>query len=280
MNDNIQEVRDVLIACNLSLFGSVGTQGECTWNYFLTAKSHRYPTALHYYQILKSFDISYDIELLAKEAQALSEMLVKATAEQTLLQIFIPQNKIDDMVYLSWILGVPYHQKSVALMEQWMEGKERTGGVTGPIVKAVMKKMRKDPAYKALHEELKAAVENGDFGVSAFMDEYRNKPWSVKNINEIQGRLLATKEIQDPSSGLKMFNYFTTPREVQENYLKKLDGLVKKVIDQENGKTPAQKAADMAKNEETFARLEQEEKVAREEAKNAEKAAKAKAKNK
>ena len=127
VNDNIQEVRDVLIACNLSLFGSVGTQGECTWNYFLTAKSHRVPTALHYHQILKAFDMSYDIELLAKEAQVLSDMLVNATPEQTLLQMFIPQNKIDDMVYISWILGVPYHQKSVALMEKLMKGKERTG---------------------------------------------------------------------------------------------------------------------------------------------------------
>lgn len=259
VNDNIQEVRDVLIACNLSLFGSVGTQGECTWNYFLTAKSHRTPTALHYHQILKAFDMSYDIELLAKEAQVLSDMLVNATPEQTLLQMFIPQNKIDDMVYISWILGVPYHQKSVALMEKLMKGKERTGSVTGPIVRAVMKKMKKDPAYKELYEELKAAVENGDFGVRAFMDEYRNKPWSIKNVNEIQGRLLTTKDIQDPSSGIKVFSYFTTPRDIQEDYLKKLDALVKKIVEQENRKTPEQKAADMAKNEKVYIRLHKEE---------------------
>lgn len=271
VNDNMQEVRDVLISANLALFGGVGTQGECTWNYFLTAKSHRWPTALHYYQVLKAFGMSYDIELLAKETQLLSEMLVNATPEQTLLQIFIPQNKIDDMAYISWILGVPYHQKSVDLVEKRLEGKERTGSTMGPAVKAVMKKIRKDPAYKELHEELKAAVENGDFGVRAFMDEYRNKPWSIKNINEIQARLLTTKDIQNPGSGIKMFSYFTTPRDIQENYLKKLDILVKKIIDQENHKTPAQKAIDMAKNEETFKRLAAAEKAERDAAKKAEK---------
>jgi len=277
VNDNIQEVRDVLISTNLSLFGGVGTQGECTWNYFLTAKSHRYPTALHFHQVLEAFDMSYDIELLAKEAQTLAEMISDATKEQMLLQIFIPQNKVDDTAYLSWILGVPYYPKSVALMEKRIGRQERTGAVTGPAVKEVMKKMRKDPAYKALHEELKEAVENGDFGIRAFMDEYRNVPWSIKNVNDIQARILVTKDIVlNPDSGVKIFRYFTTPRDIQEAYLRKLDALVKKIIAQENSKTPQQKVADQARNEKIYTKLHQEEIAAREAEKVSKKAAKKK----
>ena len=286
VNDNVQEVSDVLIACNLALFGGVGTQGECTWNYFLTAKSHRWPTATSYYQVLTSFGMSYDIELLAKETQALSKLLAKASPEQTLLQFLIPQDKIDDTAYLSWILGVPYNPDSKAaglvdLMEKRLEGKVRIGSVTGPVVKKVMKKLRKDPAYASLHQELKEAVANGDFGISGFMAAYRNKPWDIKNVNDIQARLLISKDImQNSASGVKIFSYFTTPQEIQEDYLNTLDGLVKKIIEEEKNKTAEQKAIDIAKNEETYIRLKAEEEAARAEAKAAEKKEKAEAKKK
>ena len=266
VNDNIQAVRDVLVSTNLALFGGVGTEGECTWNYFLTSKSHRYPTATQYYAILKSNDMSYDLELFTKEATVLVKDLLDASPEQMLIQYCIPQDKVDQTAYLSWILGVPYERKSVALMEKWMEGKERFGGITGPIVKKVMQKIKaaKTPEDQAMYEELVAAVDRGDFGVRAFMQRYRNNPWTVKDINEIQARVLITNDIVlNPASGVKFFSYFTTPHDIQKKYLNNLGVLVKKMIDAEEGKTAEQKAADIAKNEETFARLDAAEKAER-----------------
>jgi len=269
VNDNVQEVRDVLLSVNIALFGNAGFPGECTWNYFLEAKSHRWPMPQNYYQVLNAFDVTYDIEALAKEAQVLSEMLVNASEEQTLLQFFIPHNIADDVAYLAWLLGFPAHRKSVELMEELLEGKPRVGAYTGPAVKSVMKKFRKqqnNPVYK----ELVQAAEEGAFGVSGFLKALCTNPLSLKYVNETQARLLVTKDVlQNPASGTKIFSYFTTPENVQKSYMQKLDALAAKIIAQENSKSPQQKAADKEKNEVTFARLKKEE----EEKKAAEKAA-------
>ena len=278
INDNIGEVRDVVMSVNLALFGNVGFPGECTWNYFIEAKSHRWPFPQNYFEILKAFDVTYDIELLAKEAQSLSEMLIKASPEQTLFQFCIPQNKVDDVAYVSWILGFPAHPKSMELVEGLLEGKPRVGTFTGPAVKSVMRRFKNEkdnPVYKEL-VELAAA---GEFGISGFMESMRNDPFKIPNLNETQGRILVTNEIfKNPALGAKIFTYFTTPDNIQADYMSKLNSLVQKIISAEASKTPQQKAADRAKNEATFERLEQERKAQEAAAKAAEKAAKAQGK--
>lgn len=281
VNDNVQEVRDILLSVNLALFGNVGFPGECTWNYFLEAKSHRWPLPQNYKQVIDAFDISYDIELLAQETQALSEMLVNASEEQTLLQFCIPQSKVDDLAYVAWIIGFPAHPKSMALMEERMAGKPRVGSITGPVVKSVMKQFKKEEGKGTegdrIYKELLGAAANGEFGISGFMKVFRNDPFGIPNANEIQARILATKEgLGNPASGIKIFSYFTTPHNIQEEYLKKLDILAKKIIDQENSKTAQQKVADKTKNETTFARLEDKRKKEEEARKLAEKAVKKK----
>lgn len=276
INDNVGEVRDVVMSVNIALFGNVGFPGECTWNYFIEAKSHRWPFPQNYFEILKAFDVTYDIELLAKETQSLSDMLIKASPEQTLFQFMIPKNKVDDVAYVSWILGFPAHPKSMALMEKIMEGKPRVGSFTGPAVKKVMKSFRKDknnPTYK----ELAQLASNGEFGISGFMEGMCSDPFAIPNLNETQGRILVTNEVfKNHNSGVKVFTYFTTPKNIQDDYMRKLDALVQKIISQEASKSPAQKAADRTKNEATFARLEKERQQAEAAAKAAEKAAKGK----
>lgn len=272
VNDNIAAVKDVVMSVNLALFGNVGFTGECTWNYFLRTKSHRWPSAINYYEILKAFDVTYDIEALAKETEALSDMLIKASEEQALFQFFVPQKIVDDVAYLSWVLGFPAHPKSMALMEELMEGKPRIGEFTGPAVKNVMRRFKKDKENE-IYKELAEHAAEGRFGISGFMSTFRNDPFAMKNVNETQGRLLVTNDaFKNPASGVKVFTHFTTPKNIQDDYMRKLDALIQKIISQENAKTPQQKTADRTKNEETFKRLETERK-----AREAEEAAKAKA---
>lgn len=261
VNDNIQEVRNVMMSMNLDIFGGVGTPGECTWNFFTEAKSHRWPFPTNYYDVLKSFDITYNIETLAKEAQELSKMLVDASPEQTLMQFCIPQNKIDDVAYVAWILGFPAHAKSMELVEALLEDKPRVGSITGPAVKKVMKRFKKEdnnPVYK----ELIDAAANGEFGISGFMETMRNNPFKIKDLNEIQARLFVTNDIfKNPSSGVKVYTYITTPKNIQDDYKRRLDALVAKIISQEQAKTPAQKDADRQKNGEIFKRIKEAEAV-------------------
>lgn len=258
VNDNIKEVKDVVMSVNLAIFGNVGFPGECTWNYFMEAKSHTFPSAQRYYEIVKAFDVTYDIELLAKETKELADMLINGSPEQTLYQFFVPQNKVDDVAYVAWVLGFPAHPKSVELMERAIGKKPHIGKFTVPAVEKVMKRFKTDkdnPVYKELIE----LTANGEFGMSGFMKGMCNDPFSMKNLNETQGRLLVTNEIfKNPASGVKVFAHFTTPKNIQDAYNRKFDALVQKIISQEASKTPQQKIADREKNEKTFQRLEAE----------------------
>jgi hypothetical protein len=237
VNDNKLAVRTLLLPVNLALFGSVGSPGECTWNYFLSLKSHLIPLPEENIQpILDAFNLKYDLDILVKELEVLTAMLIDSSPEQTLLQIFIPQEKADDVAYLAWIIGFPAHPKSMDLIESMMEGKPKVGNVTGPAVRYVMKMYKREGTDNPLYKELLEAVENGDFGVDAFLKVYRNNPSELEHANDTQARLVITNDVLlNPESGVKFFSYFTTPREVQESYLKKLNALVKKVI--EKGKS-------------------------------------------
>lgn len=301
VNDNIGSVRDVVMSTNLFLFGNVGFPGECTWNYFLETKSHRIPAAYNYQEILNAFNLTYDIEALAKEAGALCEMLINSANNstqkgvQTLFQFFIPKTKVDDVAYIAWVLGFPAHPKSLDLMEEIMkkkimvEGKlvdkPRVGAYTGKAVKQVIKRFKSEkatPQDNAVYKELIEAAANGNFGISGFMEALCNNPFGMSNynVNETQGRLLVTDPIfQNPASGVKVFNYFTTPEDIQRDYMNKLNALVQKIIAAESAKEkiPGQKEADRKKNEETVARIKAEEKAkadAEAKAKEAEKAQK------
>jgi hypothetical protein len=279
VNDNEPAIRDIVMSVNLYLFGNVGFPGECSWNYFLETKSHRIPAPQNYQEILNAFDVTYDIEALAKEAGALSEMLINSADNssqkgvQTLFQFFVPQDKVDDVAYIAWVLGFPAHAKSIEQMEAVLAipdpktGKipPRVGVFTGKAVKDVMKQFkgkRATPETDAVYKELVEATADGKFGVSGFMESLRNNPFGMPNVNETQGRLLVTDPIfQNPASGVKVFTYFTTPEGIQRDYMNKLNALAQKVIAAESSKTKEQKDADRKKNEATVVRIKAEEKA-------------------
>jgi len=232
INDNILEVRSLMISASLALFSGVGTPGECTWNYFVMKKGHYVPDPeMNMKPLLETFNLSYSYKQLAKDLEPLIKMLSDASPEQTFLQIFIPQNKIDDVAYLAWILGFPAHPKSMELVETMIANKPKVGNVTGSAVKKLMKKYKHEGVDNPDYQELLQDIDTGKFGIDAFMKVYRNNPSELDNPNDVQARLFITDDVMlNPASGVKMFSYNTTPREVQAEYLKKLNKIVQKII--------------------------------------------------
>lgn len=238
INDNVRAERTKMISVNLSLFGSVGFAGECSWNYFVMNKSHSWPLDSNYQEVLDAFELSYDAKQLESEANELGKMLVDATSEQIYYQIFIPKEKVDDIAWLAWVIGFPAHPKSMDLVLKSIGNKPLVGSVTGPAVKKLMKRFKKEGEDNPLYKELLDSVENGDFGVDAFLKVYCNTPWKLEHPNDTQARLLITNDLMlNPQSGVKFFTYVTTPQDVQEAYLKKVEALAKKIIDQNKNKT-------------------------------------------
>ena len=105
------------------------------------------------------------------------------------------------------------------------------GGATGKAVRDLMEQYKSQGGGSSDYQDLIQGIESGEYGMSGYLDTYRNNPWALKNINTAQGRLLLRSDVfLTPDSGLLFFSYFTTPQRVQEAYQVRLDELVQKII--------------------------------------------------
>lgn len=232
INDNEAMERLHMISANLAIFGSIGSAGECSWNYFVQNKSHSWPKTSNYQEILDAFNLEYhDIDELVSDANKFAEMLVDDTPEQTIYQIFVPIEKVNKVAWLAWILGFPAHPKAIEIILKSIKGKPLVGAITGPAVKKLMKRFKREGEDNKLYQELLDDVESGAFGLDAFLKIYRNSPWKLNHPSDMQARILITHDImKDPASGVKYFRYATTSRAVEEKYNKGISNLAKKII--------------------------------------------------
>ena len=112
INDNDPH-RMLLLSTNLALFGNVGYKNECTWTYFMDATSHADVNREIYERILDTYGLTYQY---ISEFTKLEKLLEKASKEQTLLQVFVPINRVDEVAYLAWVRGIPAHEKTIDLV--------------------------------------------------------------------------------------------------------------------------------------------------------------------
>jgi hypothetical protein len=195
--DDKSELQAILLSVNMSLFGNVGSKTESTWRRFLNdVRSLSKPEIFE--KMMDTFGLT---KKYIKDIMALDDIL--ATKEAMMLQIFIPTEKIDDLVYLAWIRGIP---------------------ASGPI----MEWIKEYQSSKATAKEIRGSLENiGKTREKA----YCNNPFYLPYLNETEGRILFTKEgMLNPASGIKFYSYFTTPREKLEEYTTKLNAIVEKLI--------------------------------------------------
>lgn len=237
--DDSGKLAAYLLSVNLSLFGNVGSKTESTWYWFLNS-GRSAPSEKLCKAILDNFGLSHKY---VKEIMALDDLL--SSKESTLLQIFIPKEIVDDLVYLAWIRGIPasgpimdwiknYQKKGKGIAPEHRKGLVHTGVSREALMEKFKNEREKNPLFKKFMEDLEA----GKFSVYAFLTAYCNKPYDLPNMNETEGRILFTEEgLHNPSSGIKFYRYLTTPRDKLEQYTKKLNTLVNKLL--QEGTTPA-----------------------------------------
>jgi hypothetical protein len=228
---NDHELGQFLFAVNLALFGNVGIQPECTWQYFVKSRGHLVPDRAVYEKILNKFGLShkYIDELMA---------LVKLyqTKEQTIIQVFVPKNRVDEIGYLSWIRGNPAHKKTMDMVLRSVENK--TFSKTSFALDHYTKLFKKDQANNPVFRNLVDRVKAGDFSLGYFLHFYRNHPESIEGINNYQARLMLTPAVLlNPLSGVKIFRYSAATPEQLNNYEQKFNEIFKKIIaEKEQGK--------------------------------------------
>jgi hypothetical protein len=221
---NDHELDEFLYAVNLALFGNVGTDPECTWQYFIKSRGHTFPDRKTYEKILGIFGLSYTY---IDQLMALTKLY--QTEEQTIIQIFVPKDRIDEIGYLAWIRGNPAHKETMDMILRSVENKtfSKTSFALDHYTKVLKNEQEKNPIFKSLLERVNA----GDFGLNYFLKFYRNYPELIENINRYQARLIFTSEVLlNPLSGVKIFRYSAATAQQLQEYNKQFDEIFKKII--------------------------------------------------
>lgn len=224
--DDRGELKAVLLSTHLSLFGGTSFKGESTWMYVMEAKSHAAPDRAFFESMMDEFGVSHQY---IDQLIALTDFI--HTEQQSLLQIFVPKNIVDDMSYLAWTTGIPAHQGSI----DWVKNskikaaKGESSAVTRlTILKDIFKREQKD---NKLFREMLEVAEKGGFSVDAYLTRYCNNPEGLSNMDEVQARLIFTDDILlNPASGVKMFRHTGMKHDVVKEYKKRLGEIITKIV--------------------------------------------------
>lgn len=219
----------LLLSVNLSLFGNIDWKSSSSWDYFLNKQlNQRIPTRKDYEEMMTAFGLTHKY---IDELMALTK--IYDTDQNTLLQIFIPQDKVDEMGYLAWSLGIPKHEKTIAWVNQHIK---KTSGNIGSgtdrknaILKLAnqFKKNQQDPLFT----DLVNSVNEGDFSLNAFLKVYCNTPWQLEDLDHAQARLIFTPNgLLNPSTDIQFYRYSTASPEQLREYTQRLNEVMNKIF--------------------------------------------------
>lgn len=218
------EMGAILLSTNLALFGNVGVPSECTWEYFIKSRGHTNPSHVTYEKIMNRFGLTHkyinDLMSLVK---------LYDTKEQTIVQIFIPKDKVDQIGYLSWIKGIPAHKETMDWVKRSVKNKiyEKTQPAIIDLTEIFKREQEENPIFKNLMERAK----EGDFSLNDFLHIYRNNPEKIVDINDVMARLIFTPDILlNPDSGVKLFRFSTVTPERLQLYHQRLNEVIDKII--------------------------------------------------
>jgi len=221
--DDNGDAKAILLSTNLSLFGNTGRSSECTWDYMMAKKSHEAPVREMYESIMDEFGLPHTY---IDELMKLVDLL--RTRQQTLLQIFVPKNIVDDIGYLAWIMGMPAHQPSM----DWVINSRITkqaGKLKG--LAALRDTFKKEQEKNPLFREMLETVEKGGYSLDAYLKRYCNEPLKLSNLNNVQARLIFTDDILlNPASGVKMFRHTAVEPKQMKDYKTRFDAIIKKIL--------------------------------------------------
>jgi hypothetical protein len=221
-----------LLSTNVSLFGNTAFKGESTWHYFMTPVEHVSFNRANLEDMMTKFAVTHKY---IDELMDLLEML--HTKTQTLLQIFIPKDIVDEVGYLSWSTGIPAHAETIDWVRNNVRKKvykakfkeEKTAEMVA--LEDLQNIFKKERERNPLYRDIMQSIEEGDYSLDAFLRVYCNKPWELLNLNYMQARLVLSNEmLLNPHSGIKIFRYSAIKPYMIDAYKKRLHEIIQKII--------------------------------------------------
>lgn len=213
----------IMLSVNLSLFGNVGFPGECSWQYFVKPQGHKTPSRELYANMMDQFGLTHKYI-----DEIMSLFKIYDTEEDTIIQVLVPKEKVDEIGYLAWVKGIPAHSETI----NWILKNSKTKFFkhTKPTIEKLAAQFAKNqdhPLFKSMIKD----VQSGEFSLDNFLKIYRNTPWKIDEINDVTARLLFTKDVLlNPESGVKLYRFSMVSRERLREYNTKLNAIVEKLI--------------------------------------------------
>jgi hypothetical protein len=233
----------LLLSANLSLFGATGSMNWSFRNFFVMPKiswvlrliatlqsalswDPRSSSSSFYY-FLASSNITHPCDTLLKEffknwhfdtsyieqAKELFKPVANSTKNGNLLQIFVPKDKVNEYVYLSYPLGQPVH--TVTIKNGQRPGHYRINHLFSKL--ANMAELQ-DSTIPALT-------------IREFLDLYKKEPQTIVDIDFIQARIGINQDfLLNPESGIKIYSYNSADPQLFADYQKNLKTLISKMM--------------------------------------------------
>lgn len=228
--DDQNEAQGMLLSTNIALFGNTGFENEATWSYFMEEKSHAELERSFYEAIMDEFGLPHTY---IDELMGLVKML--PSKHESLLQIFVPKNIVDDVAYLAWVTGIPAYTEVIDWVRTNVKRKKykAESGKSGNMMAlaALKDKFKNEQEKNPLFKEMLENIEKGDYSMNAYLKIYCNKPEDLHGVNYAQARLLLTDDILlNPASGVKIFRYTDVDHRSLDKYEERLDQIIQKIV--------------------------------------------------
>lgn len=235
--DDASSVRNMLLSTNIALFGNAGFQGESTWRFFNTPQEWVQVDKKYLEDCIKSF--GYSTHLIDK-LMRLNELLKDKHGNMgsDLFQIFVPEDKVNQVGYLSWRYGIPYDE---AYLTAVLKSQGFSLSITNDDIKKVLANFIKqyqagDRTVNGIAQGLLAKIRNtspseDQFNLEPFLFTYRTNPNSIaKMINYAQARLLITNSmLLNPQSGILIYRYSKIAPDVEAHYKRELERIIQQM---------------------------------------------------
>ena len=214
----------ILLSVNLSLFANVGYPTECTWEYFVQSRGHLNPDRSIYEKIMNIFGLTHKYI-----PELMSLVKLYETKEETIVQIFVPKDKVDEIGYLAWVKGIPADEDTINWVESHVA--DKTFSKRQFAIEELETVFHREKEHNPIFRNLLRRAEQGDFSLDSFLKIYRNHPEDIKNINIMSARLIFTPDVLlNPNAGVKFFRYSTAKPDQLERYHKRLNEVVNKIL--------------------------------------------------
>jgi hypothetical protein len=225
----------IILSVNLALFGNVGFPGECSWDYFVNPPDRPIPWLSLYQNMMNKYGLTHKyIDELMKLAD------IYNTKENTILQIFIPKDKVDEIGYLAWVKGIPAHGDTIELIKKRAGKKGFKLGVK-PTMEKLTEEFAQQKESNPLYKDMMAGIIAGDFSLEAFLKVYCNAPWDLKEINDVSARLLFTPSVLgNPKSGVILYRLSMVSHDKLKEYNDRLNAIIDKLVAAKEAEEDAQ----------------------------------------